>query len=83
MDAKTTFLQCDIEEELCMKHLEGIAILVKEYLVCKLKSLDGLKQASRQRYKMFDDFMFSPRFRGSQCRSLPLPKRRSRLQAHH
>ena len=36
MDVKTTFLNCDLEEEVYMKQLEGFTSINGEHLVCKL-----------------------------------------------
>ena len=47
IDAKTTFLNRDIEEEVYMKQPEGFSSSIGEYLVYKLmKSIYGLKQVS-------------------------------------
>ena len=44
LDAKTTFLHGDLEEEIYMHQLEGYEVKGKENLVCRLKkSLYGLK----------------------------------------
>ena len=49
MDLKTTFLNGDLEEEVYMKQPKGFSSSESEHLVCKLnKSINGLKQASRQ-----------------------------------
>ena len=57
---KTTFLHGDLEEDIYMQQPEGFAMKGKENQVCKLKkSLYDLKQAPRQWYKKFDNFMCS------------------------
>ena len=49
MDVKTTFLNGDLEEEICMEQPEGFSTSRQEKKVCKLvKSLYGLKQAPKQ-----------------------------------
>ncbi|RVW67710.1 Retrovirus-related Pol polyprotein from transposon TNT 1-94 [Vitis vinifera] len=58
LDVKTTFLHGDLEEDLYMIQPEGFIVQGQDNLVCKLrKSLYGLKQALRQWYKKFDNFM--------------------------
>ena len=58
LDMKTTFLHGDLEEDLYMIQPKGFIVQGQENLVCKLrKSLCGLKQAPRQWYKKFDNFM--------------------------
>ena len=58
LDVKTVFLHGELEEEIYMDQPEGFIVQGKENYVCKLKkSLYGLKQSPRQRYKMFDSFM--------------------------
>ena len=63
LDVKTSFLHGNLEEYIYMTQLEGFEVLGKENLVCKLhKSLYGLKQALRQWYKKFNEFMSYSRF---------------------
>jgi hypothetical protein len=58
LDVKTTFFHCDLDEEIYMEQLQGFASPGREHLVCRLrKSLYGLKQALRQWYRKFDDFV--------------------------
>jgi len=52
MNMKTAFLNGDLDEEIHMEQPEGFVVLEQEYKVCKLiKSLYGLKQASKQLYE--------------------------------
>jgi hypothetical protein len=58
MDVKTSFLNVEVEQEVCIKQPEGFVIHGKESHVCKLKkALYGLKQAPRawvlQKYSRF------------------------------
>jgi len=63
LDVKTTFLHGDLGEDIYMTQPEGFEVPSKENLVCKLhKSLCGLKQASRQWYKKFNEFMSNSGF---------------------
>ena len=56
MDVKTTFLNGNLEEEVCTKQPEGFSSSEGENLVCKpKKSIYGLKQASRQWYLKFHE----------------------------
>ncbi|KAK1652513.1 hypothetical protein QYE76_070318 [Lolium multiflorum] len=49
LDVKTTFLHCDLEEEIYMEQPEGFVVAGKEHQVCRLKKiLYGLNQAPRQ-----------------------------------
>ncbi|GKA49512.1 retrovirus-related pol polyprotein from transposon TNT 1-94 [Tanacetum coccineum] len=60
MDVKTAFLNGNIEEEVYMEQPGGFFIDGKEKMVCKLmKSIYGLKQASRQWYIKFNDTITS------------------------
>ncbi|GJT53976.1 zinc finger, CCHC-type containing protein [Tanacetum coccineum] len=57
MDVKTTFLNCDLDEEVYIKQLKGFVMPGNEHKVCKLvKSLYGLKQAPKQWHQKFDEF---------------------------
>lgn len=60
LDVKTVFPHRELEENIYMLQLEGLAEKGKENLVCRLnKSLYGVKQASRCWYKRFDSFIMS------------------------
>jgi hypothetical protein len=60
MDGKTTFLNGDIEEEVCIEQPDGFMIHEKESRVCRLKkSLSGLKQAPRAWYDKIDGYLMS------------------------
>jgi hypothetical protein len=49
MDVSTTFLNGELEEEIYIDQLDGFIVNGQEGMVCKLlKSLYGLKQASKQ-----------------------------------
>ena len=55
MDITTTFLNCDLEEEVYMKQPEGFLAEGQEHLVCRLKkSIYGLKQSPRCRNQALD-----------------------------
>ncbi|RVW94385.1 Retrovirus-related Pol polyprotein from transposon TNT 1-94 [Vitis vinifera] len=57
-NVKTTFLHGDLEEDLYMIQPEGFIVQGQENLVYKMRnSLYVLKQAPRQWYKKFDNFM--------------------------
>lgn len=60
LDVKTTLLYGDLEEDIYMVQPEEFTMSRSEGLTCKLrKSLYYLKQAPRQWYKKFDNFMTS------------------------
>ncbi|RVW92427.1 Retrovirus-related Pol polyprotein from transposon TNT 1-94 [Vitis vinifera] len=64
MDAKTAFLNGDLNEEVYMEQPEGFVLLGNENKVCKLvKSLYGLKQAPKQWHKKIDHAILSDGFR--------------------
>ncbi|GAA0153727.1 hypothetical protein LIER_11897 [Lithospermum erythrorhizon] len=63
LDVETNFLHENLDEEIYMHQPEGFSKIEKDNMVCKLKkSLYGLKQASRQWYKKFDNFMHKEDF---------------------
>jgi hypothetical protein len=58
LDVKTAFLNGDLEEEIYLQQPQGFAADGKEKQVCRLlKSLYGLKQASRSWNQKFDSFL--------------------------
>ncbi|KAJ0496011.1 putative RNA-directed DNA polymerase [Helianthus annuus] len=58
LDVKTAFLHGDLDEDIYMAQPKGFKVVGKENWVCKLKkSLYRLKQAPRQWYMKFDNFM--------------------------
>ena len=63
MDVKTAFLNGDLDDEVYMKQPEGFVLPINEKKVCKLvKSLYGLKQASKQWHEKFDLVILSDSF---------------------
>jgi len=63
LDVKIAFLHGELEEDIYMTQPEGFEVSGKANLVCKLhKSLYGLKQALRQWYKKFNEFMSNSGF---------------------
>ncbi|KAH9698737.1 hypothetical protein KPL71_024118 [Citrus sinensis] len=68
MDVKTAFLNGDLDEEIYMKQPEGFIAPGQEKKVCKLvKSLYGLKQASKQWREKFDHTMITSGFKINEC----------------
>ena len=68
MNVKTTFLNGDLEEEIYVEQLEGFIVPGQEKKICKLvKSLYGLKQASKQWHEKFDNVMITNRFKINKC----------------
>jgi hypothetical protein len=63
MDVKTTFLYGELDEEIYMEQLNGYRIPGQENKVCRLiKSLYGLKQASKQWHEKFNTTLTSTGF---------------------
>lgn len=59
MDVNTSFLNCELAEEVYMKQPTCFVLLGNVHKVCKLvKSLYGSKQASKQRHQRFDDISY-------------------------
>jgi len=55
MNVKSAFLNGDLDETIFMAQPEGFVVKGKEHMACKLmKSIYGLKQASRKWYLKFD-----------------------------
>ena len=68
MDVKTTFLNGDLKEEIYMEKPEGFIVPGQEKKICKLvKSLYGLKQASKKRHEKFDNIMITKGFKINEC----------------
>ena len=68
MDAKTAFLNGELEEEIYMEQLEGLIVPGKEKKVCRLvKSLYGLNQAPKQWHAKFDQIMLVNGFKINEC----------------
>ena len=60
MEVKTTFFYRELDEEVYIKQPEGFVLKGHENKVCKLvKSLYGLKQASKQWHQKFDETVLS------------------------
>ena len=63
MDVKTAFLYGELEEEIYMEQPNGFAVPREDNKVYRLiKSLYGLKQASKQRHEKFDTTLTSAGF---------------------
>ncbi|KAD0234951.1 hypothetical protein E3N88_44570 [Mikania micrantha] len=68
MDVKTAFLNGDLEEEIYVEQPEGFSASGQEGKVCKLvKSLYGLKQASKEWHQKFDQVMLNNGFKINEC----------------
>ena len=68
MDVKKTFLNGDLNEEIYMEQPEGFSAPGQEMKVCRLvKSLYGLKQATKQWHEKFDNVMLSHGFKINEC----------------
>ena len=60
MNVKTTFLNKEFDEEIYMDQLDAFVVNGQESKVCRLlKSLFGLKQASKQWHEKFDVYTIS------------------------
>jgi hypothetical protein len=63
MDVKTTLLNGELEKDIYMDQPDGFAVKGQEGMLCKLlKSLYGLKQASKQWHEKFDKTLTSVGF---------------------
>ena len=68
MDVKTAFLNGDLDEEIYMEQPEGFIVPGQENKVCRLvKSLYGLKQATKQWHEKFDSVMMTNGFKINEC----------------
>lgn len=68
MDVKISFLNEDLDEEICMEQPEGYMLPGNEQSVCKLvKSLYGLKQVPKQWHQKFDFVILSNVFTHNSC----------------
>lgn len=64
IDIKTAFLEDDLDEEVYMHQPEGFMVEGQKHKVCKLvKSLYGLKQASKQWRKGFHQVILTCGFK--------------------
>ena len=58
MDVKSSFLNGELEEEVCIEQIEGFELSKNVYYVCKLKkALYGLKQDPREWYSRLDKYL--------------------------
>jgi hypothetical protein len=74
MDAKTAFLNGELEEEIYMTQPDGFIVKGQEDKVCKLmKSLYGLKQAPKQWHEKFDVTLISVGFSVNEADRCVLP----------
>ena len=68
MDAKTAFLNGELDEEIYMEQPKGFNVPGQTKKVCRLvKSLYGLKQAPKQWHEKFDSLMMSNGFKINEC----------------
>ncbi|KAK4407765.1 Retrovirus-related Pol polyprotein from transposon TNT 1-94 [Sesamum angolense] len=68
MDVKTAFLNGELDEKIYMEQPKGFVVPGQEKKVCRLvKSLYGLKQASKQWHKKFDRTILSNDFKINEC----------------
>ena len=68
MDVKTTFLNGELDEEICIEKPEDFSAPRQEKKVCRLvKSLYGLKQVLKQWHGKFDNVMMSHGFKINEC----------------
>ena len=68
MDAKTAFLNRELDEEIYMEQPKGFSTPKQERKVCRLvKSLYGLKQAPKRCHEKFDNVMMSDDFKINEC----------------
>ena len=64
MDVRTTFLNGDLVEDFYISQPTGFEEIHKEHMVCKLlKSIYGLKQASRKWHLKFDEVVTANGFK--------------------
>jgi len=64
MDVKSTFLNGELEEEVCTEQPKGFLLIDKENYVCRLnKAPYGLKQAPRAWYDHFDRYLHQQGFK--------------------
>jgi hypothetical protein len=58
MDAKSSFLNGDLEKEICIEQPEGFQLSENENYVFKLKKASyGLKKAPREWYSILDRYL--------------------------
>ena len=68
MDTKTSFLNGVIEDEVCIKHLEGFDVENMEKHVCRLlRALYGIKQAPQAWYLRIDSYLREMGFQQSEA----------------
>ena len=58
MDVKSTFLNGEFDEEVCIDQLEGIPLMEEKDMVCRLKkALYRLNQAQRTWYARLEKYL--------------------------